>query len=56
MYHVLLFIAEEVTCQTAHCGRYKPHIVFGELTSPIVLYRNLPQTPGGMTADCCSLV
>ena len=43
-------------CQTAHCGRCKPRFVLGEFTSPIVPYRNLPQTPGGMTADCRSLV
>ena len=43
-------------CQTAHCGRCKLHFVFGEFTSPIVPYRNLPQAPDGMTADCCSLV
>ena len=43
-------------CQTAHCGRCKPRLVLGEFTSPIVPYRNLPQTPGGMTADCRSLV
>ena len=45
-----------VQCQTAHCGRCKPRFVLGEFTSPIVPYRNLPQTPGGMTADCRSLV
>lgn len=45
-----------VYCQTAHCGRCKLHFVFGEFTSPIVPYRNLPQAPDGMTADCCSLV
>lgn len=44
------------SCQTAHCGRCKPRFVLGEFTSPIVPYRNLPQTPGGMTADCRSLV
>ena len=43
-------------CQTAHCGRCKPHNDFGELTSPIVPYRNLPQTPDGMTADWRSIV
>ena len=43
-------------CQTAHCGRCKPRFVLGEFTSPIVSYRNLPQAPDGMTADCCSLV
>ena len=46
----------EIGCQTAHCGRCKPRFVLGEFTSPIVPYRNLPQTPGGMTADCRSLV
>lgn len=46
----------EAECQTAHCGRCKPRFVLGEFTSPIVPYRNLPQTPGGMTADCRSLV
>ena len=45
-----------IECQTAHCGRCKPRFVLGEFTSPIVPYRNLPQTPGGMTADCRSLV
>lgn len=44
------------TCQTAHCGRCKPHFVFGEFTSPIVPSLNLPQTFGGMTADCRRLV
>ena len=43
-------------CQTAHCGRHKPHFDFGVITSPIVPYRNLPQTLRGMTADCRSLV
>ena len=47
---------EDILCQTAHCGRCKLHFVFGEFTSPIVPYRNLPQAPDGMTADCCSLV
>lgn len=50
------FNIEPVKCQTAHCGRCKPRFVLGEFTSPIVPYRNLPQTPGGMTADCRSLV
>ena len=44
------------SCQTAHCGRRKPYFDFGVITSPIVPYRNLPQAPDGMTADCCSLV
>ena len=43
-------------CQTAHCGRRKPHFDFGVIASPIVPYRNLPQILSGMTADCCSLV
>ena len=43
-------------CQTAHCGRCKPHFDFGVIASPIVPYRNLPQAPDGMTADCRSLV
>ena len=43
-------------CQTAHCGRGKPHFIFGGFTSPIVPYRNLPQAPDGMTANCHSLV
>ena len=43
-------------CQTAHCGRRKPHSDFGGNTSPIVLYRHLPQTCRGLTADCRSLV
>ena len=46
----------EVYCQTAHCGRCKPHFDFGVIASPIVPYRNLPQAPDGMTADCRSLV
>ena len=50
------FIDEKPECQTAHCGRGKPHFIFGGLASPIVPYRNLPQAPDGMTADCCSLV
>lgn len=49
-------IRSRIQCQTAHCGRCKPRFVLGEFTSPIVPYRNLPQTPGGMTADCRSLV
>lgn len=43
-------------CQTAHCGRCKPHFDFGENTSPIVPYRYLPQTFSGTDADCRSLV
>ena len=43
-------------CQTAHCGRGKPHFIFGGLASPMVPYRNLPQASVGMTADCRSLV
>ncbi len=43
-------------CQTAHCGRCKPHFIFGGLASPMVPSRNLPQVLGGMTADCRSLV
>ena len=43
-------------CQTAHCGRRKPHFDFGGNTSPIVPYRHLPQTLRGLTADCRSLV
>ena len=46
----------QLYCQTAHCGRHKPHFDFGVITSPIVPYRNLPQTLRGMTADCRSLV
>ena len=54
---VVHFAAEShVDCQTAHCGRRKPYFDFGVITSPIVPYRNLPQTPSGMTADCRSLV
>ena len=45
-----------VQCQTAHCGRCKPHFVFGEFTFPSVPSLNLPQTFGGMTADCRRLV
>ena len=45
-----------VRCQTAHCGRRKPHFDFGRNTSPIVPYRHLPQTLRGLTADCRSLV
>ena len=47
---------ERTYCQTAHCGRCKPHFIFGELISPIVPYRNLPQTLRGLTADCRSFV
>ena len=43
-------------CQTAHCGRGKPHFDFGNNISLIVRYRHLPQTLIGMTVDCCSLV
>ena len=39
-------------CQTAHCGRCKPHFDFGENAFPIVPYRYLPQTFSGTTADC----
>ena len=46
----------ETECQTAHCGRCKPHFIFCELTFPIVPYRDLPQTLRGLTADCRSLV
>ena len=44
------------SCQTADCGRRKPHVDFGGNTSSIVPYRHLPQTLRGVTADCCSLV
>mgnify|MGYP003440743975 CR=1 FL=1 len=47
---------KSIECQTAHCGRGKSHFIFGGLASPIVPYRNLPQAPNGMTADCRSLV
>ena len=47
---------EQHDCQTAHCGRCKPHFIFCELTFPIVPYRDLPQTLRGLTADCRSLV
>lgn len=45
-----------VDCQTAHCGRRRPHFAFGVNTSPIVPYRYLPQTLRGMAADCRSFV
>lgn len=45
-----------VRCQTAHCGRCQPHFDFGVIASPIVPYRNLPQTLDGMTSDCRSFV
>ena len=48
--------ANGLRCQTAHCGRGKPHFIFGGLASPMVPYRNLPQASVGMTADCRSLV
>lgn len=48
--------AVQITCQTAHCGRRKPHFDFGGNTSPTVPYRHLPQTLRGLTADCRSLV
>ena len=47
---------ERFECQTAHCGRCKPHFDFGGNTSPIVPYRHLPQALRGLTADCRSLV
>ena len=50
------FLHGVVSCQTAHCGRCKPHFDFGDNTFPIVPYRHLPQTLIGMTADCRSLV
>lgn len=43
-------------CQTAHCGRCKPHADFGENTSPIEPYRYRPQNYSGMTADCRSFI
>ncbi len=49
-------IYRQYSCQTAHCGRGKPHFIFGGLASPIVPYRNLPQTLRGLTADCRSFV
>ena len=49
-------MADEISCQTADCGRRKPHVDFGGNTSPIVPYRHLPQTLRGLTADCRSLV
>ena len=49
-------LIKRLCCQTAHCGRGKPHFIFGGFTSPIVPYRNLPQAPDGMTANCHSLV
>ena len=49
-------LAEVLNCQTADCGRRKPHFDFGGNTSPIVPYRHLPQTLRGLTADCRSLV
>ena len=48
--------ADELRCQTAHCGRCKLHFDFGVIASPIVPYRNLPQAFSGITADCRSLV
>ena len=53
-YHNIALL--HVGCQTAHCGRCKPHFIFCELTFPIVPYRDLPQTLRGLTADCRSLV
>ena len=50
------YFKEVFDCQTAHCGRRKPHFDFGGNTSPIVSYRHLPQTLRGLTADCRSLV
>ena len=55
-YHKDQNIEELADCQTAHCGRGKPHFDFGENPSPIVLHRNLPQAQDGMTADYRSLV
>lgn len=49
-------LCEDVYCQTAHCGRLKPHFDFGGNTSPTVPYRHLPQALRGLTADCRSLV
>ena len=45
-----------IRCQTAHCGRCKPHADFGENTSPIEPYRYRPQNYSGMTADCRSFI
>ena len=53
---LLSIMKKGIECQTAHCGRSKPHIDFCEYISPIVPYRNLPQTLRGLTADCCSPV
>lgn len=55
-YELMKQKAEEIKCQTAHCGRGKSHFIFGGLASPIVPYRNLTQTTDGITADCRSLV
>lgn len=54
--HTGFHCGECLECQTAHCGRRKPHFDFGGNTSPIVSYRHLPQTLRGLTADCRSLV
>lgn len=39
-----LLVMMQIFCQTAHCGRHKPRIDFGELAFPTVPYRHLPQT------------
>ncbi len=49
-------VTDCIECQTAHCGRCQPHFDFGVIASPIVPYRNLPQTLDGMTSDCRSFV
>ena len=51
-----IYPRKELNCQTAHCGRCKPHFDFGRNTSPIVPYRYLPQTFSGTAADCRRLV
>ena len=56
IYAIAVKALEEVQCQTAHCGRCKPHADFGENTSPIEPYRYRPQNYSGMTADCRSFI
>ena len=56
MFIIIAVAAGIAGCQTAHCGRRKPHFDFGRNTSPIVPYRHLPQTLRGLPADCRSLV
>ena len=46
----------EQNCQTAHCGRRKPHVDFGTSAFPTAQSRGWPQTFSGAAARCRNLV